>query len=202
MFALALVIFIAPSAATRWLPHTATLFAAATALTLTAAAMLAALFGGRRNATAAFALAMALFWTGNGVLLAPAIDAGRSGRQLMAAVEQRVGSREELALVDWPEQFLLQTRRPVYHFGYRRDPAEETRDAVHWLAAAKGRFLLLPDRTADPCFDNGLLEVVGRAHRRTWVLADASMLSGACDASPGEAVAARYYVPLTQERLF
>lgn len=197
MLGLALAVFMEPSVATRWLPDTAALFAAAGALALTAAAMLAALlFARRRRATAGFAVAMALFWIGNGVLLAPAIDAERSGRELMTAVEARVGSGEKLALVDWPEQFLLQSRRPVYHFGYRRDPVEETRDAARWLAAAKGRFILLPDRTAGPCFDRARLEVIGRAHRRTWVLADASMLSGACDEPREKSVTAWHYVPV------
>jgi hypothetical protein len=98
----------------------------------------------------------------------------------MSGVERRLADDTELGLVDWTEQFLLQARRPVFHFGYRRNPDEEIREAVQWLSASVQRSILLPDRLAVRCFEQDALQVVGRAHRRIWVLADASMLNGHC----------------------
>ena len=170
-----------PAKVSGWLPNAAvTIAAAKTLLCIGILVSGSALFATRRWHYAGCALAIAQFWIGFAVLVSPLLDADRSGRSLMIGVEHRLAADRELGLVDWTEQFLLQTRRRVFHFGYRRDPDEELREAVQWLSASERRSILLPDRLAARCFEPEALQVVGRAHRRTWVLADAGMLSGAC----------------------
>jgi 4-amino-4-deoxy-L-arabinose transferase-like glycosyltransferase len=172
---------LSPAIVTRWLPDaSADVTAAKWLLCIGILTLVSAFLMTPRRRYVGYASAIALTWIGFAVLIAPLLDADRSGRSLMSGVERRLADDTELGLVDWTEQFLLQARRPVFHFGYRRNPDEEIREAVQWLSASVQRSILLPDRLAVRCFEQDALQVVGRAHRRIWVLADASMLNGHC----------------------
>jgi hypothetical protein len=135
------------------------------------------------------------------ILVAPAIDGTRSGRDLVQAVDRSIGPSGELGFVAWPEQFLLQWPRAAFHFGFRRPPEEDLRDGIRWVARSGNRQLLLPASSLAPCFDPALASVVGRAHRRDWVLAGRDAISVDCapdGAAPGQLV---HYVPQGSGRL-
>lgn len=150
----------------------------------------------RRRVLTGFAAAMAAFWLGLSLLVAPAIDGTRSGANLVAAVDRQVDGSEELGFVAWPEQFLLQWQRAAFHFGFRRDPAEDARDGAAWLAQSDDREVLLPSDLLVPCFDPARVRPVGRAHRRDWVLAGRDALTTACPGGgAGPAVLVRYAPP-------
>jgi hypothetical protein len=145
---------------------------------------------GRRRPFIGLAAANAVAWIGAGLLVAPAIDGLRSGRDLVHSAEALVGPGQELALVDWPEQFLLQAQRPVFHFGFRRDPDEELEDAFAWLRGDPDRRVLVSSDRAGDCVAGRDHVDVGRAHRRDWWLIDSRSVAPACldsaPARPGE----------------
>ena len=171
-----------PHRVEAWTTNTPTLLKTASAMLGIGLLMTAImLISRRRYVLAGFPAAMAAFWVGAAMLVAPALDATRSGSGLIHAVEHRFGPDTEMAFAGWPEQFLLQWNRPLTHFGYRRfDPEGETFDAVQWLRASDDRRLLLPARWLEPCFDPASVVTVGRAHRRDWVVADREAVSAAC----------------------
>ena len=134
-----------------------------------------------RRILVGFASAMVIFWVGMSMLVAPSLDATRSGRGLVSKIESQVGPEIAMGFVGWPEQFLLQWDRPVVHFGYRRNDQEaETIDAARWLLASPDRRILLPEKLLQPCFEPNSAVAIGRAHRRNWMIADRESLSGAC----------------------
>ena len=188
-----------PSRAACWIGDPAAVAGAARGSGITGLVMLSAIPVCRKHALRGAVVATLLFWAGMGMLVAPAIDGDRSGTRLMRAAEERAGVDRHLALVDWPEQFLLQARRPVHHFGYRRNPAAEVHEAAAWLGAAEDRMLLLPEQLAAECFVPERVEPLGRAHRRTWVLASAEAASDAC--TPENGTVFLYRPPLAPKDL-
>jgi hypothetical protein len=151
-------------------------------VTLVFAAVAALWLGaGRRRGAIAFAGTLASFWVIGSLWLYPALNPVRSAASLMRAVEGDLAPGEELAIVRYREQFLLQATRPVTHFGYRRaDSDEELLDAVAWLAAAPGRRLLVDEQRLHQCFRDEGPQLVAFASDRRWYLARAEDASGAC----------------------
>jgi 4-amino-4-deoxy-L-arabinose transferase-like glycosyltransferase len=104
-------------------------------------------------------------------LIAPAMNAERSGSGFVRTMLDQVQPEEELALVAYKEQFLLYLDRPVVNFGHRRwlEGPQESFDAAAWLNAAPGRVLLVPADTLSPCFPTkGRL--AGRSSDDDWYL--------------------------------
>lgn len=141
-----------------------------------------ALSAGSRRIGAPAALALLIFgsWQIYAWWAAPLMNASRSGADLMARVTRALPGKGELALAGWKEQMLLQLERPVVHFGFRREPAAEARDAAGWLAAGAVRRLLIPARQMSPCFDPASGQAMGLRHRTEWRLVGPESLTGAC----------------------
>ena len=160
-----------------------------------AAALAIAIAAAARWTGGVAALALAIFagWQLYGWWAAPLMDASRSGRELMARVSASLPPGSELALAGWSEQLVLQLRRPVVHFGFRREAKAEARDAAAWLARGPSRRLLIPEGHMRPCFDPRAGEPMGLRHRREWRLVGADALSGACPS--GKPLRVRYYDP-------
>jgi hypothetical protein len=112
--------------------------------------------------------------------VAPRLDPLRSGADLMAQAVRELPPGAELGLVDWKEQMLLHAGRPVVHFGFRREPQAELRDAAAWLAGSPQRRLLLPLANMAPCLDPQATRIVANRHREEWRLAGAEALTGEC----------------------
>ncbi len=168
------------------LPDLPTILKATTVIVGIGLAMiLASLLPGTRRPFVGLAMSLGTLWIGLGLLLAPTIDEIRSGRQLVQAAEAALAPREELGLVGWPEQFLLQLRRPVFHFGFRRPPDEDLRDAIAWLREGPGRRVLVSSEHAQACVGDRERVELGIAHRRDWWLISSRSLAAACiDAAP------------------
>ena len=139
---------------------------------LAAGLMAAAVAGRGGRAVHAWLVATVVVVFTWGWAVAPQLDGIRSGRDFMATVEARVPADGALGLVAWKEQFLLQSRRPIVHFGFRNpDPAEEFARALEWARGDPKRRILLPAST--PGFEPTLAEWVGSRHREDWWLSRA-----------------------------
>ena len=105
--------------------------------------------------------------------IAPAMNGERSGSDFVRAMLAQVKSGEQLALVNYKEQFLLYLDRPTVNFGHRRwqEGAQESHDAAAWLNAKPDRVLLVPEQTLKlyPCFVANLTNV-GRSSDEDWFL--------------------------------
>jgi 4-amino-4-deoxy-L-arabinose transferase-like glycosyltransferase len=172
-----------------------------TAIIVVVAALALGLAGaGRRlgGPPVALALLIVVCWQIFGWWATPLLNPSRSGSDLMARVTQALPPGAELGVAGWKEQMLLHADRPVVHFGFRRDPAAELRDAAAWLEAAPERRLLIPARQMAPCLEAAAGEPMGYRHRSEWRLAGREALSGACRLE--RPLQARYYDPLSRPR--
>jgi 4-amino-4-deoxy-L-arabinose transferase-like glycosyltransferase len=102
----------------------------------------------------------------------PAMNEVRSGGKFARVVERRTAGVKEVGIVAFKEQYLLQLRRPITHFGHARwrEAEQEAADAAAWLARRPGRLLIVNERTRLQCFAQAQLEPLGRANRDDWFL--------------------------------
>ncbi|MBD8655264.1 glycosyltransferase family 39 protein [Oxalobacteraceae sp. CFBP 13730] len=137
----------------------------------------------RRALFEQLALASVLAWLFIGFWLWPALNPHRTPRAIMQQLEHRIGPDTQVGLLEFKEQFLLFAARPLVHFSYLAPLAEQERRAWRWMRADPTRVLLLPDHLALQCFDLSQQRVLGEAHRRDWILLDASAARARCDVS-------------------
>ena len=104
-------------------------------------------------------------------LLAPAMNAERSGSAFTRGVLAQVRPDEQLALVAYKEQFLLYLDRPVVNFGHRRwqEGDQEAFDAAFWLNAAPNRVVLIPADLREKCFREPMT-FAGKSSGDDWYL--------------------------------
>jgi 4-amino-4-deoxy-L-arabinose transferase-like glycosyltransferase len=129
---------------------------------------------------AALALLIFGWWQIAAWWAAPLVNPARSGAELMARVGQALPPGTELGMAGWKEQLLLHADRPVVHFGFRREPAAELRDAAAWLGGAPARRLLIPTGQMEPCLNPDAGQWMGNRHRIEWRLVSREALTGVC----------------------
>lgn len=134
----------------------------------------------RRQVFQQLALVSLLSWVFVAFWVWPVMDPHRTPRQLMVDLETRLPSRVEVGLLDFREQILLFSHRPLTHFSYLAPLQEQERRAWQWMQQDRSRVLLMPDHLTLACFDLERQQVLGSAHRRDWVLLDASAMRPSC----------------------
>lgn len=145
------------------------------------------------------ALASVLAWLFISFWLWPILNTHRTPRAIMQELERRVAPEAEVGMLEFKEQFLLFADRPLVHFSYLAPLSQQEWNAWRWMRADPARVLLLPDGLDLRCFDLAKKRVLGAAHRRNWVLLDASAVRERCD---GAADHAPYrYVPVKKDIL-
>ena len=145
------------------------------------------------------ALASVLAWLFIAFWLWPKLNTHRTPRAVMQQLERSIAPGTEVGMLEFKEQFLLFADRPLVHFSYLAPLSQQEWNAWRWMRAAPGRVLLLPDNVALRCFDLAKKQELGEAHRRNWVLLDASAARASCD---GAADHAPYrYVPRKKDIL-
>jgi 4-amino-4-deoxy-L-arabinose transferase-like glycosyltransferase len=149
----------------------------------------------QRRVLTGYGGAMIALWLGLSLLVAPVLDGTRSGANLISNVKEKVRDRDAVGFVAWPEQFLLQWNGPAYHFGFRRDPDGEIRDAISWLSQSGRRSVLLPEQLMETCFDRSLSTFAGTAHRRDWMLVDRVAVLESCSTRGSSPQHVVHYVP-------
>ncbi|MFW5330284.1 ArnT family glycosyltransferase [Hydrogenophaga sp. ZJX-1] len=140
----------------------------------------ATLLSWRRPLFQQLALVSLMCWVFVAFWVWPVMDPHRTPRQLMADLETRVPGETEVGLIEFKEQFLLFSHRPLTHFSYLATASEQERRAWLWLQEDRTRVLLVPDGLELACFDTGRQQRLGTAHRRDWVLLDATAARAAC----------------------
>ena len=134
-----------------------------------------------RRAIAALLCSLTALWCAVGFWSYPLLDASSSGRELMRSTGRLLAPTEELALVGWSEQNLLQADRPTITFGYKKPWPEQRNAAIRWLAQApRNRRVLIQEAAIDDCIDLTRAVRVGTANRRTWWLFRAMDVLPAC----------------------
>ena len=149
------------------------------ALIAVAAAVVCAIARPRRGFFAyAGALATSLlivsFWVN------PQLNDERSGALFVARIEKTADPHQELGLVAFKEQYVLNARRSIVHFGHARwrEADQEMADAALWLSEKPGRQLVINDSARTACFSNAPVQSLGTANRSEWYL-----VSGGADQS-------------------
>lgn len=145
------------------------------------------------------ALASVLAWIFISFWLWPILNTHRTPRAIMQELERTVALDTEVGMLEFKEQFLLFADRPLFHFSYLAPLSEQEWNAWRWMRADPARVLLVPDRLALRCFDLEKKRVLGEAHRRNWVLLDASAARETCDAATDRSP--YRYVPLKKDIL-
>jgi 4-amino-4-deoxy-L-arabinose transferase-like glycosyltransferase len=126
----------------------------------------------------------------------PVMNEARSSRQFVNLIERTADPRRELGIVAFKEQYFLNIRRPIVHFGHARwrEAEQEAADAASWLAQDAQRQLIVTESARTQCFQQARAQDLGSANRIRWFLVE-----GAADPScvgRGKPGVAREYVPL------
>jgi 4-amino-4-deoxy-L-arabinose transferase-like glycosyltransferase len=162
----------------------------------------------RRVPLAAFGGALTALVLASSFLIYPAIDDVRSSRAFVQRIEAHADPSQELGLLDFKEQYLLQVQRPVVHFGHGRwkEELQEAADGALWLNSRPDRQLVITAEARQLCFANAHVQPLGIANRVEWFLIR-GRVSSPCT-SRGIDSARRYQPPdvaikrNTQSRLF
>lgn len=125
----------------------------------------------------------------------PQMNAARSGAAFVARLEQTADPHQELGLVAFKEQYILNARREIVHFGNARwrEADQEMADAALWLSRRPGRQLVINSEARALCFSNAPVQALGAANRSEWYLVREGA-DRACVAR-GKPGAAYYYLP-------
>lgn len=150
----------------------------------------------RRDLLQRLAATTLTVWVFVALLVWPRVDPHRTPQALMEQVEQMLPPSAELGLLDFKEQFLLFSHRPLTHFSYLAPVSEQERNAWVWMRESSQRELLVPSNVELTCFDIGRAQLLGEAHRREWVILGQDAMRPACEAP---ALPRRYvYRPVTE----
>lgn len=102
------------------------------------------------------------------------MDTIRSPHNMMSQVAEQIGS-DRLAMVEFREQYFLNADRSITHFGYHTPIGNQIAKAIQWLQTdPKVRWLLIPKRYAQQCFNIEGKTIVAHQHRRDWLLLESA----------------------------
>jgi hypothetical protein len=136
------------------------------------------------------ALLVVSFWVN------PVMNGVRSSRQFVDLIERTADPQRPLGIVAFKEQYLLNLRRPIVHFGHARwrEAEQESADAASWLAQDAERQLIVTEAARTQCFADARAHDLGTANRIHWFLVEGAA-EPTCVAR-GKAGVAYEYVPL------
>ncbi len=160
-----------------------------------AAALLAWI--GPRRGMLALVLVLVAFWISWSTWGYRLLDGVRSPRDLMQEVARSTGRDDSIAMPDFDEEFVLQARQPMVHFGRKTPYAAQLRRAFAWFAEAPDRRWMLIEQNWAPalqCVDLRQARDLGFQNGDRWWLIPGAAFSG-CE---GDAdVAPLYLAPTT-----
>jgi len=139
-----------------------------------------------RRALAACAVLLAALWLGWGLVVHPLLDDENSSRAIVQRAQSALLPGQQLGLLAWKEQHLLQAGLSTPEFGFCPDDsdgvchARQTARAVTWVREAPSqRVLLARDLPGYGCIDFDAVGnlPLGTANRREFELVGANALS-------------------------
>ncbi|WP_086982140.1 ArnT family glycosyltransferase [Vibrio aphrogenes] len=116
-------------------------------------------------------------------------------KAIMQQVAQDIGLNGELGVTRFKEQFLLFSPISLTHFSYLADKQEQDRNAWLWLKEQPNRYIFTEKTEDMVCFDVNKAKPLGQAHRRKWILLDASAMLSHCQAPQ---TIKRYHLSISQ----
>lgn len=153
-----------------------------------------------RRGVMALSLWLGLLWLTFGFFVWPDMNGSRSPRDLMQQVVAITGPDADLAVHDFGEEFLLQSRQPTVHFGYHTADDREAARAFDWLQAFPDtRWLLIAQDHGEllRCMDMDRARDLGFQNSQQWWLIPGTA-AAACEGDPG--AAPLYLAPTTLRR--
>ncbi|GAA6142135.1 glycosyltransferase family 39 protein [Hydrogenophaga sp. 5NK40-0174] len=136
----------------------------------------------RRGLFQQLAWVSVLCWVFVALWIWPLMDPHRTPRNVMDALEQKVPASTEVGLIEFKEQLLLFTHRPLTHFSYLAPVQAQERNAWQWMKEAPAsRGIVVPDGLKLSCFNMGRSQRLDNAHRRDWLWLDASAMRESCE---------------------
>jgi hypothetical protein len=125
----------------------------------------------------------------------PILNDERSSKSFVAHLEKVADPKFDLGLVAFKEQYVLNARRSIVHFGHARwrEAEQEMADAAAWMSEQPGRQLVINDVARATCFMGAPVVELGEANRSAWYLVS-SGANPVCIAR-GKPGAAHYYLP-------
>jgi 4-amino-4-deoxy-L-arabinose transferase-like glycosyltransferase len=136
----------------------------------------------RRDLLERLAATSLTLWVFVSLMVWPRVDPYRTPQDMMEQVERILPATSELGLVQFKEQFLLFSHRPLTHFSYLAPLEQQERNAWAWMRESPNRQLLVPTDAKLDCFDVAKAVSLGEAHRREWVLFAADAMRASCAA--------------------
>ena len=125
-----------------------------------------------RRGLAAFGSVLASTLLVISFLVNPSMNSAQSGADFVHRVEQLADPARELGIVAFKEQYLLNARRRIVHFGHARwrEAEQEAFDAARWLSHGQRRQLVVSAYVKDLCFSQAQSTQLGVANRVSWFL--------------------------------
>jgi hypothetical protein len=151
---------------------------------------------GLRRGMLALVLTLVAFWISWSTWGYRLLDGVRSPRDLMQEVVRITGPGDSIAMPDFDEEFFLQARQPMVHFGRRTPYEAQLRRAFAWFAEAPDRRWMLIEQNWAPvlqCTDLRQAKDLGFQNGDTWWLIPGAAFSGCA----GDAGAAPLYLAPT-----
>lgn len=149
-----------------------------------------------RRGAFALALWLGLLWISLSLFAWPDLNTSRSPRQMMHKIAAITGSDAWLALPDFGEEFVLQARQPIVHFGYSTPIERQALRAFDWLDESPQQRWLLIAREYEKlfaCVDLSQATDLGFQNSQYWWLLPGS----AARDCRGDGAAAPLYVAPT-----
>ena len=126
-----------------------------------------------RRGLDALVLWLPLFWISYALWIYPQLNGTRSPADLMAEAERISGPDAWLAMPDFDEEFMLQARQPLVHFGRDTPLEDQFTRAFAWLQEAPAqRWMLTEQRQRDSlgCVELDRAIDLGHQNRDDWWL--------------------------------
>jgi hypothetical protein len=119
----------------------------------------------------------------------PSMNSAQSGANFIDRVERVSDPARELGFIAFKEQYLLNARRPIVHFGHARwrEAEQEAYDAARWLSGDGRRQLVVSAYAKDLCFPQTNSTSLGMANRIAWFLVEGSPEASCVDRGRSDA---------------
>jgi hypothetical protein len=117
------------------------------------------------------------------------LDRTRSPRELMTQVAATIGADAWVGMPNFDEEFLLQARQPMVHFGRETPAAAQLAQAFHWLNQAPAERWMLIEQNRRPDLECAKLDQardLGYQNGDYWWLVPGSAFVG-CQGADGSA---------------